>query len=119
MTNAVTSSPDVSPRVTLPREAVAVLRPLLPALSDEIVEAIGEQVEPYRRPLEGPFGRAVRTGTEQALDRFLDLVSEPASDVGQDTLTSVQLGRGEFREGRSLAALLAAYRLRARPARPR
>jgi PucR C-terminal helix-turn-helix domain len=114
MANAVSSSSEAAPRATLPREAAEVLRPLLPALSEEIVEAIGRQVEPYRRPLEGPFGRAVRTGTEQALERFLDLISDPSSGGSQEGRIYVQLGRGEFREGRSLDALLAAYRLGAR-----
>ena len=101
-------------RVELPPETAEVLRPLLPDLSDEIVEAIGRQVEPYQRPLEGPFGRAVRTGTEQALSRFLDLIAHPDSAAAHEGRIYVQLGRGEFREGRSLDALLAAYRLGAR-----
>jgi hypothetical protein len=101
-------------RANLPPETADVLRPLLPDLSDEIVEAIGRQVKPYRRPLEGSFGRTVRTGTERALNRFLDLISDPERAVGAEGRIYVQLGRGEFREGRSLDALLAAYRLGAR-----
>src|SRR6266513_665585 len=87
-----------APWSTLPREAAEVLRPLLPELSEEIVEAIGRQVEPYQRPLEGPFGRAVRTGTERALNRFLDLISDPAHADREAGRIYVQLGRGEFRE---------------------
>ena len=101
-------------RASLSREAAEVFRPLLPELSNEIVDAIRRQVEPYRRPLEGPFGRAVSTGTERALNRFLDLLSEPEGADREGGRTYVQLGRGEFREGRSLDALLAAYRLGAR-----
>ncbi|MFN2617677.1 MAG: PucR family transcriptional regulator [Thermoleophilaceae bacterium] len=107
-------APETLSRVALPPEAAEVMRPLLPALSEEIVEAIGRQVEPYQRPLEGPFGRAVRTGTERALNRFLDLITEPGSEDREGGRIYVQLGRGEFREGRSLDALLAAYRLGAR-----
>src|SRR3954451_5023430 len=114
MANAVSSSSGAASRATLLREAAEVLRPLLPELSEEIVEAIGRQVEPYRRPLEGPFGRAVRTGTEQALERFLDMIPDPSSGGSDESRIYVQLGRGEFREGRSLDALLAAYRLGAR-----
>ena len=115
MENAAFSLAKAPPtRVGLPPETAEVLRPLLPELSDEIVEAIGRQVEPYQRPLEGPFGRAVRTGTEQALSRFLDLIAHPDSAAAHEGRIYVQLGRGEFREGRSLDALLAAYRLGAR-----
>src|SRR3954467_2428237 len=114
MEHTVSPAEDAAPRPTLPPQAAEVLRPLLPELSEEIVEAIGRQVEPYRRPLEGPFGLAVRTGTGQALERFLDLISDPSSGGSQESRIYVQLGRGEFREGRSLDALLAAYRLGAR-----
>ena len=86
-----------------------VLRPLLPSLSDEIIDAIRHEVEPYRRPLAGTFGRNVRMGVEVALTRFLEGgVDERSRDA------YAELGRGEFREGRSLDALLAAYRVGAR-----
>lgn len=87
----------------------AVLQPLLPALSDEIIDAIRAEVEPYRRPLTGTFGRNVRMGVEFALTRFLAGESE-----GRARVAYVELGRGEFQEGRSLDALLAAYRVGAR-----
>jgi PucR C-terminal helix-turn-helix domain len=85
-----------------------LLRPLVPSLSDEIIAAIRREVEPYRRPLAGNFGRNVRMGVEVALTRFL----EGADDRGRRAY--VELGRGEFREGRSLDALLSAYRVGAR-----
>lgn len=98
----------------LPAPLAEVLRPVLPGLSDEIVEAIGREVEDYARPLEGPFGRAVRRGVERALSRFLDLAVAPPTERSADREIYVELGRGEFRQGRSLDALLAAYRLGAR-----
>jgi hypothetical protein len=102
------------PWATLPPEVANRLRPALPALSDEIIEAIRREVDAYRRPLEGPFGQAVRLGTERALNRFLDLIADPGSDDAVGRTIYVELGRTEFREGRSLDALLAAYRLGAR-----
>jgi hypothetical protein len=53
-------------------------------------------------------------GVERALSRFLDLAVDPggADEVGRRIY--VGLGRAEFTEGRSLDALLAAYRLGAR-----
>jgi PucR C-terminal helix-turn-helix domain len=102
------------PWLELPPSVAEVLRPLIPGLSDEIVAAVGREVEAYRRPMEGTFGRAVRTGTERALSRFLDLIADARADQGSSRRIYVELGRGEFAQGRSLDALLAAYRVGAR-----
>jgi PucR C-terminal helix-turn-helix domain len=84
-----------------------VLRPVLPDLSDEIIAAIAVEVPEYARPMEGAFGRAVRMGVERALTRFLD-------DDRRGYRVYFELGRGEMRQGRSLDALLSAYRIGAR-----
>jgi PucR C-terminal helix-turn-helix domain len=105
---------ETQPWLELPPDVVDVLRPLIPDLSDEIVDAVGREVEAYRRPMEGTFGRAVRTGTERALSRFLDLIADARADQGSWRRIYVELGRGEFAQGRSLDALLAAYRVGAR-----
>jgi hypothetical protein len=98
----------------LPADVAGVLRPLLPGLSDEIVAVIGEQVPAYRRPLEGPFGRTLRVGVEQALGRFVDLVGSSKPEDPRGRRLYVDIGRGEAREGRSLDAVLSAYRIGAR-----
>jgi PucR C-terminal helix-turn-helix domain len=99
----------------LPKRVVDVLRPLLPALTDEIVEAVGREVPAYRRPLEGAFGEGVRRGVGVALERFVDSAGAPDRPPdARAARTYVQLGRGEYRQGRSLEALLAAYRVGAR-----
>jgi PucR C-terminal helix-turn-helix domain len=100
----------------LPREAAAVLRPHLPGLADEIIAAISNGVPDYARPLGGPFGEGMRAGVEQALERFVDLVELEEGGLGPGREVYVGLGRGEMRAGRSLDALLAAYRLGARVA---
>ncbi len=51
---------------------------------------------------------------EKALGRFVDLIEDPASDDRRGRATYVDLGRGEMRAGRSLDALLSAYRLGSR-----
>src|SRR5206468_8465430 len=79
-----------------------------------IIAAIGSEVPEYRRPLEGPFGRALRVGVEQALARFVDQIEHPEADNDAARDIYVALGRGEMRAGRSLDALLSAYRLGAR-----
>ncbi|HWI72395.1 MAG TPA: helix-turn-helix domain-containing protein [Baekduia sp.] len=99
----------------LPSELADALRPGLPALADEIIVAIGKEVPEYARPLEGPFGQGLRYGVERALGRFVEALVDP--DIVDDSSRRevyVELGRGEMRAGRSLDALLSAYRLGAR-----
>jgi hypothetical protein len=104
------------PWEALPPEVAEVLRPELPALADEIVDELSHGVPDYARPLEGPFGQALRHGVEEALGRFTTIVETPGSDPDAGREVYVNLGRGEMRAGRSLDALLAAYRLGARVA---
>jgi hypothetical protein len=91
--------------------ALAQIRHALPAIADAVVSAIQSEVAGYRRPLEGEFGRTVKTGTEVALSRFIGDVGDGAGD---DVYR--RLGGGEYRAGRSLDALQAAYRVGARVA---
>jgi PucR-like helix-turn-helix protein len=100
----------------LPAALAETLRPELPALADEIIDAISVGVPGYARPIGGPFGRALRTGVEEALRQFVALIERPAAGREPGRQVYVNLGRGELRAGRSLDALLAAYRLGARVA---
>jgi hypothetical protein len=98
----------------LPPELAKALRPALPDLAQHIIVAIGREVPAYARPLEGPFGRALRVGVERALARFVDSIESPGAGDGGAREIYVALGRGEMRAGRSLDALLSAYRIGAR-----
>src|SRR4051812_43433066 len=98
----------------LPPTLATALRPALPELTDAIIAAIGQEVPAYARPLEGPFGRALRVGVRTALARFVDGIEDPSSEDPEARLLYVELGRAEFRGGRSLDALLSAYRIGAR-----
>jgi hypothetical protein len=102
------------PVIDLPPSLAAVLEPELPGLADEIVAAVAAEVPAYARPLEGTFGRGLRVGVDEALRQFLEQMRDPAA--GRETEVYRTLGRGEWREGRSLDALLAAYRVGARVA---
>jgi hypothetical protein len=97
----------------LPPEIVPVLRPLLADVADEIIAAV-RTVPAYARPLEGPLGEGIRLGVREALRHFLAEIEQggpvPRPEVYRE------LGRGEMRAGRSLEALLSAYRLGARVA---
>jgi hypothetical protein len=92
------------------------VRPELPALRDEILDVIAAEVPDYARPLEGAFGRGIRRGVEEALRNFVDLIEDPDSPRATSREVYVQLGAGEMRQGRSLDALQAAYRVGARVA---
>ncbi len=100
----------------IPPETAEVLAPVLSDLADETIAAISVEVPDYARAMEGEFGRAVRRGVEIAFQRFFRLVSDPAADVRSASEAYVNLGRGEYHAGRSLDALLAAYRVGARVA---
>jgi PucR C-terminal helix-turn-helix domain len=102
------------PVIDLPPSLTEVLEPELPGVADDIMAAIAEEVPAYARPLEGAFGRGVRIGVHEALHQFLEQTRSP--DAGRDPEIYRALGRGEWREGRSLDALLAAYRVGARVA---
>jgi hypothetical protein len=98
------------------RPAVAdMIEPELEAATGEILETIGREVPEYARPLEGNFGRGIRTGVGEALSQFVALIRDPeAGRVGREVY--VELGRGELRQGRTLDSLQAAYRIGARVA---
>jgi hypothetical protein len=102
------------PYEAVPPEAAEVLRPVLPGLADETIAAIAREVPGYARAMEGAFGQVVRLGVEVAFNRFVDLLEDPEPDATESRRTYVDLGRGEFHSGRSLDALLAAYRVGAR-----
>jgi PucR C-terminal helix-turn-helix domain len=98
----------------LPRAVADVLRPELPAMADEIIDALRGGVPAYARPLEGDFGRGLRIGVEAALRQFVEEIGGAPTGPGREVY--VNLGRGEMRAGRGLDVLLAAYRLGARVA---
>jgi hypothetical protein len=102
---------DRQPWHELPLKVAAVVRPLLPELVDEVIEAVGS-VPGYERPLEGEFGVGVRAGVEEALNHLV-LEIEASGPVERPNVYT-RLGRGEMRAGRSLDSLLSAYRIGAR-----
>jgi hypothetical protein len=102
------------PFEAIPAGAADVLRPVLGALADEIIATIAREVPDYERAMEGLFGHMVRLGVEVALGRFVDDIEGRPRAEGPEQQTYVNLGRGEFHAGRSLDALLAAYRVGAR-----
>lgn len=95
------------------------LRELLPRLADEVVAAIIIEVPSYTGALSGRMGTNIRRAVRTALSNFLELVegeaeATPGTPLGAGSEAVYELGRGEARNGRSMDALLAAYRVGAR-----
>lgn len=102
-------------RLRLPAHVLKQLRAQLPTASEAAVAAIVAEVPSYSRAFAGPMGETITQAVLVALRGFL-------SDLGRsggttDTIAvnrAYELGRGEARAGRSMDALLAAYRVGAR-----
>lgn len=103
------------PWLALPREVSDMLRPKMPGIVEAIIGAVPQLVPAYARPIEGRFGRGLRRGVAAALDRFLQLPGTRLPALSEESRQLVAgLGSGEFRQGRSMDALLSAYRMGAR-----
>jgi PucR-like helix-turn-helix protein len=111
-----TRSVDLEPWRGLSERVAATIEPELDAVAAETLAAIAREVPEYARPLEGSFGRGIRTGVGEALRQFVALIRDPEGGRGVGREVYVALGRGELRQGRTLDSLQAAYRVGARVA---
>ncbi len=112
----MTISAESEPWRGLPGAVADLIEPELEAVTGEILETIAREVPEYERPLEGNFGRGIRTGVGEALSQFVALIRDPDAGRGLGREVYVELGRGELRQGRTLDSLQAAYRVGARVA---
>jgi hypothetical protein len=112
----MTNFPESEPWRGLPDSVADLIEPELGAVTAEILETIAHEVPEYARPLEGRFGRGIRTGVGEALNQFVALIRDPEAGRGLGREVYVALGRGELRQGRTLDSLQAAYRVGARVA---
>lgn len=107
--------------VRLSAPTVTELLAILPAVAERTVAAIIRDVPSYSDALSGPMGEAIRDAVELALGGFVSLADRSQSGRAQTPTApavdgAYQLGRGEARSGRSVDALLSAYRIGARVA---
>ena len=93
-----------------------ILRPELASLADEIIAQLREKIPEFARPIDGPYGQIMRTGVEQTLTSFVDLVADPTAPPSGRDEVALMLGKHEAEEGRSLDSLQAAYRIGAQAA---
>ncbi len=99
----------------LPRRLADILRPELASLANEIADEIRAKIPAYAGPLDGPYGKSIRTGVQHATSLFIEQIADPETSSAQKCYeVHHKLGQNEMREGRSLDELQAAYRVGAR-----
>ncbi len=104
------SQPD-DPRSSVPRELAPLLRVEIPPLAVKIFEAIEKSIPEYKR-----YRDNVIDGIQTALVKFTDRIAVPESGGNLQHDIHRKLGAWEFKSGRSLDSLQAAYRIGARVA---
>ena len=94
------------------------LRADLPAVAEHTVQALMAEVPAYATAFAGEMGATIREAVRMALGGFLLLATRRAdnSPLPPARDGAYALGRGEARSGRTVDALLAAYRVGARVA---
>jgi hypothetical protein len=105
------NNPVSRPWAALDPRVAAPLRPRVPTLVREVIAAVQAAVPEYEA-----LDPAVSSGVHVALDGFLDLVEGGDETLMPGREVYVRFGRAEARTGRSLDALLTAYRAGARVA---
>jgi len=105
--------------LSIPAPVADEMRKELPSVAERTVAAIVVEVPSYADAFSGEMGRNIENAVQLALGGFLQLASEggdgDASTPIQPALDAAYaLGRGEARSGRSMDALLGAYRVGAR-----
>ncbi|RKN51161.1 PucR family transcriptional regulator [Micromonospora endolithica] len=95
------------------------LRDRLPVLAARTVSAITAEVPSYSGTLTGQMRAKIENAVQLALGTFLQLIecpqgAGPSTPLASALEAAYALGSGEARSGRSMDALLAAYRVGAR-----
>jgi hypothetical protein len=100
---------------------VAALQAVLPKMAERTVSAVTVEVPSYTDAFSGRMGQNIENAVQMALGAFLRLAvraedSDLAATLSPALDGAYELGRGEARNGRSMVALLSAYRVGARVA---
>ena len=116
--------PDPSMRLAglhLDEPVVKALEAILPSMAERTVTAITIEVPSYADAFSGRMGQNIEDAVQTSLGVFLRLAtraedSDPGPPLSPALDGAYELGRGEARQGRSIDALLAAFRVGARVA---
>ena len=98
---------------------IAALEAVLPSMAERAVAAIVAEVPAYTDPFQGRMGQNIENAVQASLGAFLRLAIRGGDSATDPSLSAAltgayELGRGEARQGRSIDALLAAFRVGAR-----
>jgi hypothetical protein len=102
--------------LSIPPEVQNELKHALPQVAADAVQAIIVEVPSYAEARDYLVGN-IESAVQVALGSFLTMAArsdDPSSPLGPARQASYALGRGEARSGRSMDALLSAYRIGAR-----
>lgn len=105
----------------LDEPVVRALEAILPAMAERTVTAVTVAVPSYADAFSGRMGQIIENAVQTSLGAFLRLATRPDdADPGTSLLPALngayELGRGEARQGRTIDALLAAFRVGAQVA---
>ena len=105
----------------LDEDVVVALQAVLPRMAERTVTAVTVEVPSYARAFSGQMGANIENAVQMALGAFLRLAvrahdADPAATLAPALDGAYELGRGEARQGRTMDALLSAYRVGARVA---
>ncbi|SBT39205.1 PucR family transcriptional regulator [Micromonospora auratinigra] len=108
-------------RLDLDDHMAGLLRDRLPLVAERTVSAITAEVPDYSGALTGAMRAKIENAVLVALGTFLQLIegtqaTDPSTPLAPALEAAYALGSGEARSGRSMDALLAAYRVGARVA---
>ncbi|MBB3036913.1 PucR family transcriptional regulator [Hoyosella altamirensis] len=107
--------------LALDPEIVAALQVGLPRFAELTVAAVMVEVPSYSRAFSGRMGKTIEGAVRMALGALVQIAARAEGSDLRSPLPAAldgayELGRGEARNGRSMDALLAAYRVGARAA---
>ena len=105
----------------LSEDVASALLAVLPSMAERTVAAVTGEVPSYAGAFSGRMGANIENAVQMALGGFLRLAVRAQDSDATATLSpaldgAYELGRGEARQGRSMDALLSAYRVGARVA---
>ena len=106
-------------RLALDEPVLAALRARLPVVAERTIAALTADVPEYAGALTGQMAVEIERAVQLALGTFLRLAeqphdADPSTPLRPALEAAYTLGRGEARSGRTIDALLAAYRVGAR-----
>lgn len=101
----------------MPDAALRAMQAALHDVAEHTISVVGDEVPAYRGALDSAARTTLSRAVELALSGFLALAADqadPSAPLAPALEAAHALGRGEARAGRSMDALLAAYRVGAR-----